>query len=92
MKLKFIQDYSGRETAMKEYKANEQADIPNAQALELIRLGVAKEVWASIGAMYDPKPIAPADNLVPQNIANEIVEAINKETPAKPRKKGKVKK
>ena len=61
MKLKFTKDYTGRETAMKEYKAGAQADIPNAQALELIRLGVAREVWASIGAMYDPPKAAAAE-------------------------------
>ena len=44
MKLKFLTDHTGRETAMKEYKAGAVAEIPTAQALELIRLGVAAEV------------------------------------------------
>jgi hypothetical protein len=59
MILKFTQDYSGRETAMHEYKSGEQADIPNAQALALVRLGVAREMWASVGAMYDPPKVEP---------------------------------
>lgn len=58
MILKFTKDYVGRETAMQEYKAGQQAEIPNAQALELIRLGVAKDMWTEIGKLYDPKPIA----------------------------------
>ena len=59
MKIKFKQDYTGRETAMKEYKAGEQADLPTAQALELVRLNVAREMWVEIGKLYDPKPMDP---------------------------------
>ena len=53
MILKFTKDYIGRETAMKQYRAGETEDISNAQALELIKLGVAKETWAEIGKMFD---------------------------------------
>jgi hypothetical protein len=91
MKLKFTQDYSGRETAMKEYKAGEQADIPNAQALELVKMGVAREVWASIGAMYDPKPLPPSVSGSPVVLMPESTSEAKEEAPAKPRKKGKVK-
>lgn len=56
MKIKFTHDFVGRETAMKQYKAGDEADISNAQALELIKLGVAKEPWAEIGKMFDPAP------------------------------------
>ena len=59
MIVKFKQDYTGRETAMKEYKAGAQADLPTAQALELVRLGVAREMWAEIGKMYDPPKAMP---------------------------------
>ena len=59
MNIKFLKDYAGRETAMKEYKAGTTAEFPTAQALELVRMGVAKEPWAEIGKAYDPKPIAP---------------------------------
>ena len=60
MNLKFTKDYIGRETAMKQYRAGETEDISNAQALELIKLGVAKETWAEIGKMFDPPtPKAP---------------------------------
>jgi hypothetical protein len=77
MRLKFTKDYIGRETAMKEYKAGDSADIPNAQALELVRLGVAREVWATVGAMFEAKP--KAEEVKP---AEEVIEA----QPKKPRK------
>jgi hypothetical protein len=44
MKIKFKQDYIGRETAMKEYAAGDTTELSTAQALELIRLGVVEEV------------------------------------------------
>jgi len=43
MKIKFLVDCIGRETAMVEYKAGDIADFPTAQALELIRIGHAEE-------------------------------------------------
>lgn len=60
MKIKFLIDYIGRETAMKEYPKDFEADIPDAQALELIRLGVAEEVVVSFvpesrASKYKPK-------------------------------------
>jgi len=104
MKLKFTQDYSGRETAMKEYRKGDEADISNAQALALIKLGVAKEVWASIGAMYDRQiGIASTFNLGDavlnieektrqEKAADVILDAVTPDPkPQKPRK-GKVKK
>jgi hypothetical protein len=66
MILKFTKDYIGRETAMQAYTAGQQVEIPNAQALELIRLGVAKDVWAEVGKMYDPPAkVEPAAELEP---------------------------
>lgn len=56
MIIKFKRDYIGRETAMQEYKAGEQADLPNAQAMELVRMDVASEVWAEVGKLYDLTP------------------------------------
>lgn len=44
MKLYFKKDYCGRETAMKEYVTGQTDDFGVAQALELIKLGVAEEV------------------------------------------------
>lgn len=44
MRIKFLSDYLGRETAMKEYKVGDVDDFGVAQALELIRLGVGEEV------------------------------------------------
>ena len=44
MILKFLIDCANRETAMLEYKAGDIADISTAQALELVRTGVAEEV------------------------------------------------
>lgn len=46
MRVKFLEDYIGRETAMQFVKADDILDIPIAQALELIRLKVAKEIAA----------------------------------------------
>jgi hypothetical protein len=98
MKIKFTQDYIGRESAMKEYKAGETAEIPNEQALDLIRQGVAKEVWASIGAQFDPPKLeAPLQAKVvdTDNIAKSIdntppVKEEKQAQPKKPRKgKGK---
>jgi len=54
MRIKFTSDYIGRETAMKQYHAGDSAEFGNAQALELIKLGVAKEEWKMIGELYDP--------------------------------------
>jgi hypothetical protein len=44
MKIKFTDDYVGRETAMKAYAKGDEADLSPAQALELIGLGVAEAV------------------------------------------------
>ncbi len=41
MKIKFLQDYVGRETAMKEHKKGDIIEIQFPTAAELIRLGVA---------------------------------------------------
>jgi len=43
MKIKFLNDYLGRETAMKQYKAGDIDDLDFAQAQELIRLGIVTE-------------------------------------------------
>lgn len=44
MKIKFTQDYQGRETQGMPKEAGDQLDCGVAEALELIRLGVAEEV------------------------------------------------
>ena len=44
MRVKFMVEYVGRETAMKIYLKGDEADISPAQALELIGLGVAEAV------------------------------------------------
>jgi len=43
MKIMFIEDYKGRETAMRQYRADDIEFISKAQALALIKLGVAVE-------------------------------------------------
>jgi hypothetical protein len=43
MKLKFLVDYVGRETGMKQYRKDDIDRFGIEQALELIRLGVAEE-------------------------------------------------
>jgi len=48
MKIKFLFGYSGRETAMRTYDVDDIADLPQAQAMELVRLGVAEEVEEEI--------------------------------------------
>jgi hypothetical protein len=93
MKLKFLKDYTGRETAMQSYKAGQQAEIPNAQALELIRLGVAVDTWAAIGKMYDPPAKVETAPVFSPEIGDVQITPLSDE-PAratKPRK-GKVKK
>lgn len=44
MKIKFLIDYIGRETAMKEFRAGDEVDFPVSHALELINLDIAEEV------------------------------------------------
>ena len=58
MKIKFLTDYAGRETAMREHVRGAVVDTPTAQALELIRLGVAIEYTAPKGkeAKHDKNP------------------------------------
>jgi hypothetical protein len=106
MIVKFTKDYTGRETAMTAYKAGTQADLPTAQALELVRLGVAREMWAEIGRMYDPPKAEPEPPVVVDvavnqaqgfdsaKLAKAIIEATgNEQAPKakKPRKGKKVK-
>lgn len=43
MKIKFLVDYIGRETAMREHKQGEILELDFPQASELIRLGVVAE-------------------------------------------------
>lgn len=43
MKIKFITDYQGRETAMKQYRAGDELELDHQPAIELIALGVAQE-------------------------------------------------
>ena len=44
MKIKFTQDYIGRETAMKQQQAGDEIELAHQSALELIVFGVAVEV------------------------------------------------
>lgn len=67
MKVKFLQDYAGRETAMRPYQAGAVADIFHAAALDLIAAGIASEVKGHASAQLDAesepeppkKPTAP---------------------------------
>lgn len=88
MILKFTQDYQGRETAMKKYRKGQQADIPTAQALELVKLGVATEMWTGIGKMFDPaiKVVTPEPENAPE--PEKEPETVK---PATKRAKGRVK-
>jgi hypothetical protein len=56
MKLYFKKDYRGRETAMREYIAGQTDDFGVAQALELIKLGVAEEVEETAPPVAEPTP------------------------------------
>jgi hypothetical protein len=49
MKIKFLMNYVGRETAMKQYYKGDVEELPDAQALEIIRLGGAEEVVFAYG-------------------------------------------
>lgn len=44
MNIKFLQDYSGRETAMVQFHEGDIVDMSFPQASELVRLGVAEAV------------------------------------------------
>ena len=44
MKIKFLCDYIGRETAMKQYHEGDVAEFDHQAAIEIIRLGGGKEV------------------------------------------------
>lgn len=59
MLLEFSQDYIGRETAMQEYKQGARAEIPFAQASELVKAGIAFEVdeRVEVTAYADEKPV-----------------------------------
>ncbi len=46
MNIEFLQDYTGRETAMQDCKKGDHVFMPFALASELIGLGVAQEVDA----------------------------------------------
>jgi len=51
MKVKFLQDYVGRETAMKQYKTGDTEIIGQQAAIELIQAGIVEEV-----AIFEPLP------------------------------------
>lgn len=44
MKVKFLQDHCGRETAMQTKKVGEEMEMVHTSALELIACGVVEEV------------------------------------------------
>ena len=44
MKIKFLEDYIGRETAMKEYKKGDVLELDQQSAIELINFEIAEEV------------------------------------------------
>ena len=43
MRIIFLKDYTGRETAGKPYKAGDGLELDHQPAIELIALGVARE-------------------------------------------------
>ena len=43
MTVIFLQDYTGRETAMAQFKQDAIVELPHAVALELIGYGICKE-------------------------------------------------
>ncbi len=43
MRIIFLKDYTGRETAGKPYKAGDSLELDHQPAIELITLGVAQE-------------------------------------------------
>jgi hypothetical protein len=54
MKIRFISDYLGRETAMQQYRRGAVADFDNNFALELIKMELAVEIVET-----KPEPIKP---------------------------------
>lgn len=65
MKIIFLTDYIGRETAMKQYEKDDVDELSPAQALELIRLGIAEEVV---------EPVFVPDNVGPRSKKKAIKE------------------
>lgn len=60
MKIIFIQDYIGRETAMQEKKTGDELDCGVAIGLALIELGVAEEVeeeMINVQTLSEPEPV-----------------------------------
>lgn len=55
MKIKFLQDYVGRETAMKEVKKDDVLELDHQPAIELIHFGIAEEVGAVKEVVKDAK-------------------------------------
>lgn len=55
MKIRFLQDYQGRETAMAARYAGDVADMSVEAALALIHLGIAVEEQAEGGKYASPK-------------------------------------
>ncbi|MCR4308374.1 MAG: hypothetical protein NUV80_07535 [Candidatus Berkelbacteria bacterium] len=75
MKIKFLVDYIGRETAMKQYDKGDVDELSPAQALELIRLGVAEEV---IERVFVPNNIGPRSKFdpLPEKKIEELISKI----------------
>lgn len=58
MKIKFLQDYAGRETAMHPYKAGEIADIEFARAQDLLWNGIAEAVEIQSSKVIESLPVS----------------------------------
>lgn len=57
MKIIFLSDYKGRETAMQEYKAGSVLELDHQAALDLIRLGIAQEQHEEQPAPKKPRKV-----------------------------------
>lgn len=68
MRVTFLQDYTGRETAMKPYKAGDVGDFDIAVCIDLIRNNIAEAVEE------DPIEIVPPKQRRKKEAVNEPIQ------------------
>jgi len=67
MKIKFLVDYIGRETAMKEYKKGDVLELDQQPAIELVNFEIAEEI---VLTMDEEKPHYVAGAKKVKNVKN----------------------
>ena len=53
MRVKFLVDYEGRETAYKKVKAGDEMELDHQPAIELIKFGIVEEVIFAALSEFD---------------------------------------